>query len=101
MARVPAARPWRSARLCHSRSKLAGQRPRSRHCCNGVDPASVEIWHERALVARHERSFGRYQQVLDLEHYLDVLERKQSSEIMRPRRDGANPPLPRGRQPRF
>jgi len=27
-------------------------------------------------VARHERSFSRYQQVLDLEHYLDVLERK-------------------------
>ena len=28
------------------------------------------------MVARHERSFGRYEQVLDLEHYLDVLERK-------------------------
>ena len=27
-------------------------------------------------MARHERSFGRYEQVLDLEHYLDVLERK-------------------------
>jgi hypothetical protein len=27
-------------------------------------------------VARHERNFGRYEQVLDLEHYLDVLERK-------------------------
>ncbi len=39
-------------------------------------PAYVEIWHERECVARHERSFGRYQQVLDLEHYLDVLERK-------------------------
>jgi hypothetical protein len=36
----------------------------------------VEIWHERQCVARHERSYGRYQQVLDLEHYLDVLERK-------------------------
>jgi len=39
-------------------------------------PAYVEIWQERECVARHERSFGRYQQVLDLEHYLDVLERK-------------------------
>lgn len=39
-------------------------------------PAYVEIWQERELVARHERSFSRYQQVLDLEHYLDVLERK-------------------------
>jgi hypothetical protein len=36
----------------------------------------VEIWQERELVAQHERSFSRYQQVLDLEHYLDVLERK-------------------------
>ena len=39
-------------------------------------PAYVEIWQERERVARHERNFGRYQQVLDLEHYLDVLERK-------------------------
>ena len=39
-------------------------------------PAYVEIWHERQCVARHERNFGRYQQVLDLEHYLEVLERK-------------------------
>ena len=39
-------------------------------------PAYVEIGHERQSVARHERNFGRYQQVLDLEHYLEVLERK-------------------------
>ena len=39
-------------------------------------PAYVEVWHERQCVARHERSFGRHQAVLDLEHYLDVLERK-------------------------
>jgi transposase len=39
-------------------------------------PAYVEIWQERQCVARHERNFGRYQQVLDLEHYLEVLERK-------------------------
>jgi hypothetical protein len=39
-------------------------------------PAYVEVWQERECVARHERSFLRYQQVLDLEHYLDVLERK-------------------------
>ena len=38
--------------------------------------AYVEIWQEGECVARHERSFGRYQQVLDLEHYLDVLEKK-------------------------
>jgi transposase len=39
-------------------------------------PAYVEVWHEQSCVARHERSFERHQAVLDLEHYLDVLERK-------------------------
>lgn len=39
-------------------------------------PAYVEIWREQEYVARHERSFGRYEQVLDLEHYLDVLVKK-------------------------
>ena len=39
-------------------------------------PAYVEIWQERECVARHERTFGRYEQVLDLEHYLDVLAKK-------------------------
>jgi transposase len=39
-------------------------------------PSYVEVWHERECVARHERCYQRYQQVLDLEHYLDVLEKK-------------------------
>ncbi len=39
-------------------------------------PAYVEVWQEQECVARHERSFSRYEQVLDLEHYLDVLEKK-------------------------
>lgn len=39
-------------------------------------PAYVEVWQERECVARHERSYSRRQQMLDLEHYLDVLERK-------------------------
>lgn len=38
--------------------------------------AHLEIWHDGARVARHERCHSRRQQVLDLEHYLDVLERK-------------------------
>jgi hypothetical protein len=38
--------------------------------------AHVEIWHEGKRVARHERCYGRYQEIFDLEHYLDVLERK-------------------------
>jgi transposase len=38
--------------------------------------ATVEIWHAGQRVARHERCYGRRQEILDLEHYLDVLERK-------------------------
>jgi hypothetical protein len=36
----------------------------------------VEIWHEGRCVARHERSYSRLQEILDLEHYLDVLDHK-------------------------
>jgi transposase len=36
----------------------------------------VEVWHGGRCVARHERCYGRQQEVLDLEHYLDVLARK-------------------------
>src|SRR4051794_17890470 len=38
--------------------------------------AHLEIWHDGVRVARHERCHRRRQQVLDLDHYLDVLERK-------------------------
>jgi Mu transposase, C-terminal domain len=47
-----------------------------------VLPATVELWtcgtggHRGRCVARHPRSYGRHQEVLDLEHYLEVLERK-------------------------
>lgn len=41
-----------------------------------VNADSVELWHEGRCVARHERCYSRQQQILDLEHYLDVLERK-------------------------
>jgi transposase len=41
-----------------------------------VGPALVEILHGSQRVARHERCYGRGHEVLDLEHYLDVLERK-------------------------
>jgi len=36
----------------------------------------VAIRHEGRMVAHHERCYGRGQEVLDLEHYLDVLEHK-------------------------
>ena len=44
--------------------------------CAKVYPAHVEIWYQGRCIARHERSFGRYGQVLDLEHYLEVLLKK-------------------------
>ncbi len=49
----------------------AGTRVRVR-----VLPASVEVWHDSKMVAQHERSYARAQQVLNLEDYLDVLEHK-------------------------
>jgi len=36
----------------------------------------VEFWQDRNCIARHERSYQRFQQILDLEHYLGVLEQK-------------------------
>jgi hypothetical protein len=41
-----------------------------------VWPSSIEAWHEGKCVARHERCYSRQQPILNLEHYLDVLERK-------------------------
>jgi len=41
-----------------------------------VNADSVELWHDGKRVARHERCYSRQQQILDLEHYLDVLGRK-------------------------
>jgi transposase len=41
-----------------------------------VHPLHVEVWHAGRRIARHERCHGRRQQVLDLEHYLDVLGHK-------------------------
>jgi transposase len=41
-----------------------------------VHASYIEIRHEGKCVARHERCYGRQQEILDLEHYLDVLEHK-------------------------
>jgi hypothetical protein len=41
-----------------------------------VLPAVVEIWQEGRRVARHDRCYSRQQEILDLEHYLEVLEHK-------------------------
>ena len=36
----------------------------------------IEIEHDGKCVARHQRCYGRGHQILELEHYLDVLEKK-------------------------
>jgi len=41
-----------------------------------IGASHIEIWHRGRQIARHERSHQRRQQVLDLEHYLDVLAHK-------------------------
>jgi transposase len=41
-----------------------------------VWPTQVEILCDFACVARHQRCYGRGHQILNLEHYLDVLEKK-------------------------
>jgi len=41
-----------------------------------IYPSYVEIRHEGQIVARHERCYGRMQEILELEHYLEPLERK-------------------------
>lgn len=41
-----------------------------------VWPSHIEIEHLGKSVARHARDYGRGRQILNLEHYLDVLEKK-------------------------
>jgi transposase len=41
-----------------------------------IYPSTVEFWHDGVRMAQHERSYSRLQQILDLEHYLEVLEHK-------------------------
>ena len=41
-----------------------------------VWPSFIEIVHDGKCVARHQRNYGRGHQILNLEHYLDVLEKK-------------------------
>ena len=41
-----------------------------------IRPDTVEIWYEGQYIARHERCYRRKQQILNLEHYLEVLEGK-------------------------
>jgi hypothetical protein len=41
-----------------------------------VYASHVEVWHDGQCIARHERSYSSLQEILNLEHYLEPLERK-------------------------
>ena len=41
-----------------------------------VGPSLIEIKHDNQCAARHPRCYGRGLQILDLNHYLDILEKK-------------------------
>ena len=41
-----------------------------------VLPQVIGVWEDDRRVAQHERCYGRRQQILNLEHYLETLERK-------------------------
>lgn len=41
-----------------------------------IGPLLVEVKYDNQCVARHPRCYGRGHQILNLEHYLDVLEKK-------------------------
>lgn len=42
-------------------------------------PEKVDIYYQGALVASHERCFGKHQNVYKLEHYMPLLEQRQRS----------------------
>jgi transposase len=41
-----------------------------------IHASTVELWYAGQCVATHDRCYRKKQQILDLEHYLDVLSRK-------------------------
>lgn len=41
-----------------------------------VLPSYIQVWHAGKLVANHERCYMRGKQVFNLDHYLDVLDKK-------------------------
>lgn len=41
-----------------------------------VLPSEVRVWYGGRQIASHERNYDRGEHILDLEHYLDVLEKK-------------------------
>lgn len=41
-----------------------------------LSATAVAIWQDGRCLARHERCYGRQQEILDLEHYLDALAHK-------------------------
>jgi transposase len=52
-------------------ASLTGRRVRARIGANEID-----VWHEEKIVASHERLAGKHETSAQLEHYLELLERK-------------------------
>lgn len=52
-------------------ASLAGRRVRAQ-----IGASEIDIWHERKIVASHERLAGKHETSAQLAHYLDLLERK-------------------------
>jgi hypothetical protein len=52
-------------------ASMAGRRVRAQIGANTID-----IWHEGQIVASHERLAGKHETSTQLDHYLDLLERK-------------------------
>ena len=72
-----ASQPWMVRVACASgRMRIRSEPKAGKTVQAKIYSSFVELWHENHCVGRHERSYGKYQQVLDLEHYLDVLEHK-------------------------
>lgn len=40
---------------------------------------AVEIWHRGERIARHGRSYGRFEKIYDLDHYMPLLQKKPRS----------------------
>jgi len=58
-------------RVCYSTPLRVGTKAQVK-----VLPSAIEVWYGGLRVAVHERSYTRGAEVFNLEHYLDVLDRK-------------------------
>ena len=70
------ARGWAGLRAGADQSCIRFRSSPAKRSRSGFIRVTSRCGMKGRCIARHERCYGRQQQVLDLEHYLDVLERK-------------------------